>query len=81
MATFKVLSSISTNNRITVLNILRRRMSSDSLLKDPIQSEVNIPVPWGHIAGLLYHLLFFKSSFYVKTENDTHALLFWDFFI
>lgn len=51
MATFKILSSISTNNRIAVLNVLRRRMSSDSLLKDPIQSEVHIPVPWGHIAG------------------------------
>ena len=28
-------------------------MSSDSLLKDPIQSEVNIPVPWGHISGVV----------------------------
>ena len=64
MTTFKILSSISTNNRITVLNILRRRMSSDSLLKDPIQSEVHIPVPWGHIAGVVpFKYCFLKVVF------------------
>ena len=39
-------------------------MSSDSLLKDPMQSEVNIPVPWGHIAGVVpFNYCFLKVVF------------------
>ena len=32
-------------------NIVKRFASNKSLLDNPKQEEIQIPVPWGHIAG------------------------------
>jgi hypothetical protein len=34
-------------------NSFKRLLSNNSLLQDPKQKEISIPVPWGHIAGSL----------------------------
>lgn len=45
---------LNKHNNVTCSANLIRFCSNDTLLKDPEQKEVKIPVPWGHIAGDAY---------------------------
>ena len=60
------ISLISSKNS----NILKRFASNKSLLENPKQEEIQIPVPWGNIAGLLM-TIHFDGIFLQKVEHFT----------